>query len=116
MNLQPTQVYNWFANYRRRQKSFPAPVEQLSQSCPGRALTHHPKEGQGEGFYAPQAAGLSLSSELRMWFRKLRNNLKFHQEGKVAPSLATALCWQVKWTRRALPQGHLIGWVGAVTP
>ncbi|NXU63428.1 ANHX protein, partial [Horornis vulcanius] len=21
MNLQPTQVYNWFANYRRRQKS-----------------------------------------------------------------------------------------------
>ncbi|XP_054028823.1 anomalous homeobox protein [Dryobates pubescens] len=56
MNLQPAQVYNWFANYRRRQKACPAPVEQLSGPCPSGALTCYLREEQGEGSYTPQAA------------------------------------------------------------
>ncbi|XP_008935027.1 PREDICTED: anomalous homeobox protein [Merops nubicus] len=56
MNLQPTQVYNWFANYRRRQKSSIPPTEKLNNSCPERASTYHTKEQQGEGSYIPQIA------------------------------------------------------------
>ncbi|KAK2522978.1 Anhx [Columba guinea] len=56
MNLQPTQVYNWFANYRRRQKSNLLRTEKLNNSCPERTLTYHKKEQQDEGSYAPQTA------------------------------------------------------------
>ncbi|XP_025931002.1 anomalous homeobox protein isoform X2 [Apteryx rowi] len=66
MNLQPTQVYNWFANYRRRQKSRLACVEKLTSSCPEKAVTHRAKEQQDRGSCAPQTAGGSyagISSE-----------------------------------------------------
>ncbi|XP_052651686.1 anomalous homeobox protein isoform X1 [Harpia harpyja] len=54
MNLQPTQVYNWFANYRRRQKSCLPRTEKLNSSCPERALTYHTKEQQDKGSYISQ--------------------------------------------------------------
>ncbi|XP_065707654.1 anomalous homeobox protein isoform X2 [Patagioenas fasciata] len=56
MNLQPTQVYNWFANYRRRQKSSLLRTEKLNNSCPERTLTYHKKEQQDKGSCAPQTA------------------------------------------------------------
>ncbi|XP_051489546.1 anomalous homeobox protein isoform X2 [Apus apus] len=56
MNLQPTQIYNWFANYRRRQKSCLPHMENLDNSCPERALTCHTEEQQDKGSYAPQTA------------------------------------------------------------
>ncbi|XP_074462357.1 anomalous homeobox protein isoform X1 [Larus michahellis] len=56
MNLQPTQVYNWFANYRRRQKSCLPRKEKLNNLCPERALTCHAKEQQDKGSYTPQTA------------------------------------------------------------
>ncbi|KAK2538005.1 Anhx [Columba livia] len=56
MNLQPTQVYNWFANYRRRQKSSLLRTEKLNNSRPERTLTYPKKEQQDEGSYAPQTA------------------------------------------------------------
>ncbi|XP_074777622.1 anomalous homeobox protein [Athene noctua] len=56
MNLQPTQVYNWFANYRRRQKSCLHHTEKLNNSWPERALTYHTKEQQDNGYYAAQTA------------------------------------------------------------
>ncbi|XP_074015929.1 anomalous homeobox protein isoform X2 [Numenius arquata] len=62
MNLQPTQVYNWFANYRRRQKSCLPPKEKLNNSCPERAVTYHRKEQQDKGSYAPQTAGWEQSA------------------------------------------------------
>lgn len=86
MNLQPTQVYNWFANYRRRQKSSLLRTEKLNNSRPERTLTYPKKEQQDEGSYAPQTAGLSLPNGLWMWSRKLKNNLKFPQEGTDIPS------------------------------
>lgn len=86
VNLQPTQVYNWFANYRRRQKSCLLRKEKLNNSCPERALTYHTKEQQDKGSHAPETAGLSLPNGLRMWSRKLKNNFKFPQEGKDIPS------------------------------
>ncbi|XP_040981618.1 anomalous homeobox protein isoform X3 [Aquila chrysaetos chrysaetos] len=54
MNLQPTQVYNWFANYRRRQKSCLPRTEKLNSSCPERALSYHTKEQQDKGSYISQ--------------------------------------------------------------
>lgn len=72
MNLQPTQVYNWFANYRRRQKSCLPHTEKLNNSFSGRALTYREKEQQDKGSYAPQTPGLSLPNGLRMWSRKLK--------------------------------------------
>ncbi|XP_035754497.1 anomalous homeobox protein isoform X1 [Egretta garzetta] len=57
VNLQPTQVYNWFANYRRRQKSCLPHTEKLNNSCPERALTYPTKEQQDKGSYTPQTAG-----------------------------------------------------------
>ncbi|XP_055561110.1 LOW QUALITY PROTEIN: anomalous homeobox protein [Falco cherrug] len=56
MNLQPIQVYNWFANYRRRQKSCLPRAEKLNNSCPERPLTYHTKERQDEESYTPQTA------------------------------------------------------------
>ncbi|XP_075626123.1 anomalous homeobox protein isoform X4 [Balearica regulorum gibbericeps] len=56
VNLQPTQVYNWFANYRRRQKSCLPRTEKLNNSRPERALTYHAKEQQDKGSYTPQTA------------------------------------------------------------
>ncbi|XP_062360478.1 anomalous homeobox protein isoform X2 [Cinclus cinclus] len=56
MNLQPTQVYNWFANYRRRQKSRRLDVEELNNSCPERALASHTNEPQDKGSNTPQTA------------------------------------------------------------
>ncbi|XP_064322438.1 anomalous homeobox protein isoform X1 [Phalacrocorax carbo] len=56
MNLQPTQVYNWFANYRRRQKSCLPRSEKFNNSCPDRALTYRTTEQQDNGSYAPQTA------------------------------------------------------------
>ncbi|XP_030357858.1 anomalous homeobox protein isoform X2 [Strigops habroptila] len=57
MNLQPTQVYNWFANYRRRQKSCLPRMEKQNNLCPGRALAYHTEQQQDRGFYyAPQTA------------------------------------------------------------
>ncbi|XP_074700698.1 anomalous homeobox protein isoform X2 [Strix aluco] len=56
MNLQPTQVYNWFANYRRRQKSCLPHTEKLNNSWPERALTYHTKEQRDNGSYAAQTA------------------------------------------------------------
>ncbi|XP_049660870.1 anomalous homeobox protein isoform X2 [Accipiter gentilis] len=53
-NLQPTQVYNWFANYRRRQKSCLPRTEKLNSSCPERTLTYHTKEQQDKGSYISQ--------------------------------------------------------------
>ncbi|XP_014820693.1 PREDICTED: anomalous homeobox protein isoform X3 [Calidris pugnax] len=55
-NLQPTQVYNWFANYRRRQKSCLSLKEKLHSSCPERALIYHRKEQQDKESYTPQTA------------------------------------------------------------
>ncbi|XP_071301697.1 anomalous homeobox protein isoform X2 [Agelaius tricolor] len=57
MNLQPTQVYNWFANYRRRQKSRLVHVEEPNNSCPERALASHSNEPQDKGSNTPQTAG-----------------------------------------------------------
>ncbi|XP_059719907.1 uncharacterized protein LOC132336443 [Haemorhous mexicanus] len=57
MNLQPTQVYNWFANYRRRQKSRLLHMEELSNSCPERALASHRNEPQDKGSNTLQTAG-----------------------------------------------------------
>lgn len=85
-NLQPTQVYNWFANYRRRQKSCLPRTEKLNSSCPERALTYHTKEQQDKGSYISQTEGLSLPNGLRVWSRKLKTNFKFPQEGKDTPS------------------------------
>ncbi|XP_039417233.1 anomalous homeobox protein isoform X1 [Corvus cornix cornix] len=56
MNLQPTQVYNWFANYRRRQKSRLLHMEKLNNSCPERALASHRNEPQDKGSNTPQTA------------------------------------------------------------
>ncbi|XP_068065148.1 anomalous homeobox protein isoform X1 [Anomalospiza imberbis] len=56
MNLQPTQVYNWFANYRRRQKSRLLHMEELNSSCPERALASHRNEPQDKGSDTPQTA------------------------------------------------------------
>ncbi|XP_074743777.1 anomalous homeobox protein isoform X4 [Strix uralensis] len=56
MNLQPTQVYNWFANYRRRQKSCLPHTEKLNNSWPERALTYHTKEQRDNRSYAAQTA------------------------------------------------------------
>ncbi|XP_068767911.1 anomalous homeobox protein isoform X3 [Struthio camelus] len=66
MNLQPTQVYNWFANYRRRQKSRLTCMEKFTSPCPEKALTHYAKEQQDRGSCTPQAADGSyagISSE-----------------------------------------------------
>ncbi|XP_050174775.1 anomalous homeobox protein isoform X2 [Myiozetetes cayanensis] len=57
MNLQPVQVYNWFANYRRRRKPCVLPTETLHSSCPERAWTSHTEEEQSKGPYTPQTAG-----------------------------------------------------------
>lgn len=92
VNLQPTQVYNWFANYRRRQKSCLPRTEKLNNSCPERALTYHAKEQQDKGSYTPQTSGLSFPIGLGMWSRKLKNDLKFPQEGKDIPSPEQPLC------------------------
>ncbi|KAM6247091.1 anomalous homeobox protein [Porphyrio hochstetteri] len=65
-NLQPIQVYNWFANYRRRQKSSLARVEKLNNSPPERAVTYHTKEQQDKGSDTPQTADgscVGISSE-----------------------------------------------------
>ncbi|XP_015499162.1 anomalous homeobox protein isoform X4 [Parus major] len=53
MNLQPTQVYNWFANYRRR-KSRLLHVKAPNNSCPEKASAH--KEPQDKGSNTPQNA------------------------------------------------------------
>lgn len=82
MNLQPTQVYNWFANYRRRQRSRLLHVEKASNSCPERALASHTDEPQVKGFDTPQTAGLSLPNGFTMWSREVKINFKFPQEGK----------------------------------
>ncbi|XP_069727549.1 anomalous homeobox protein isoform X4 [Phaenicophaeus curvirostris] len=57
MNLQPAQVYNWFANYRRRQKSCIPRLEKLNNSCPERTLICRTREWQDNGSYIPQTAG-----------------------------------------------------------
>nr|XP_026652903.1 anomalous homeobox protein [Zonotrichia albicollis] len=57
VNLRPTQVCNWFANYRRRQKSRLVRVEELNNSCPERALASHRSEPQDKGSNTPQTAG-----------------------------------------------------------
>eukprot|EP00075_Anas_platyrhynchos_P008789 XP_021132734.2 anomalous homeobox protein isoform X2 [Anas platyrhynchos] len=57
MNLQPAQVYNWFANYRRRQKSRICREEKLNYLCPEGTLMHHAKDQQNRGSYTPQTAG-----------------------------------------------------------
>lgn len=80
MNLQPAQVYNWFANYRRRQKSRICREEKLNYLCPEGTLMHHAKDQQNRGSNTPQTAGLSLL--LGMWPRKLKNNFKLLQEEK----------------------------------
>lgn len=82
MNLQPTQVYNWFANYRRRQKSRLLRMEELNNSCPERALASHRNEPQDKGSNTPQTAGLSLPNGFRMWSREVKINFKFPQERK----------------------------------
>lgn len=82
MNLQPTQVYNWFANYRRRQKSRLLHMEDLNSSCPERSLASHTNEPQDKGSNTPQTAGLSLPNGFRMWSREVKINFKFPQEGK----------------------------------
>ncbi|RLV97770.1 hypothetical protein DV515_00011409, partial [Chloebia gouldiae] len=56
LNLQPAQVYNWFANYRRRQKSRLLHMEELNNSCPERALASHSNEPQDKGSNTPQTA------------------------------------------------------------
>ncbi|KAM7034560.1 anomalous homeobox protein isoform 2-T2 [Acridotheres tristis] len=56
MNLQPTQVYNWFANYRRRQKSHRLDKEELNNSCPERALASQTDEPQDKESNTPQTA------------------------------------------------------------
>ncbi|XP_066056076.1 anomalous homeobox protein isoform X2 [Chamaea fasciata] len=56
MNLQPVQVYNWFANYRRRQKARLHQKEQLSNSRPERALASHTNEPQRKGSHTSQTA------------------------------------------------------------
>ncbi|KAI1232932.1 Anomalous homeobox protein [Lamprotornis superbus] len=66
MNLQPTQVYNWFANYRRRQKSHRLDKEELNNSCPERALASHTNEPQDKESNTPQTADgshVGISSE-----------------------------------------------------
>ncbi|XP_071619493.1 anomalous homeobox protein isoform X1 [Heliangelus exortis] len=66
LNLQPTQVYNWFANYRRCQKSCLAHTKKLSNSCPERDLTYHTQVQQEKGSYSPQTADgfcVGISSE-----------------------------------------------------
>lgn len=116
MNLQPTQVYNWFANYRRRQKSCLPHTEKLNNSCPERALTYPTKEQQDKGSYTPQTAGLSLPNGLRMWSRKLKNNFQFPREGKDIV-LQNSIYILIKWTLEDSTSVEcLIVWLEAVTP
>ncbi|XP_009991268.1 PREDICTED: anomalous homeobox protein, partial [Tauraco erythrolophus] len=63
VNLQPTQVYNWFANYRRRQKSCLPRTEKLNNSYPERGLTCHTKVHQDKGSYTLQ----TTDEQLAMW-------------------------------------------------
>lgn len=56
-NLQPNQVYNWFANYRRRQKSRFSQVERLVSSTHEKVSAHQAKHQPESGSSMPQAAG-----------------------------------------------------------
>lgn len=82
MNLQPIQVYNWFANYRRRQKSRRLRKKEPNNSHPERALASHTNEPQDKGSHTLVTAGLSLPNGFRMWSGEVKINLKFPQEGK----------------------------------
>lgn len=82
MKLQPIQVYNWFANYRRRQKSRHLQMQEVNNSHPERALASHTNEPQDKESHTPQTAGLSLLNGFRMWSREVKINFKFPQEGK----------------------------------
>ncbi|XP_019362396.1 PREDICTED: anomalous homeobox protein [Gavialis gangeticus] len=55
-NLQPNQVYNWFANYRRRQKSRFSQVERLVSSTHEKVSAHQAKHQPESGSSMPQAA------------------------------------------------------------
>ncbi|XP_051661314.1 anomalous homeobox protein isoform X1 [Manacus candei] len=66
MNLQPAQVYNWFANYRRRRKSCVLPMEQHN-SCPGRAWASHAKEEQTAGGSHAGTGSEQMEITLRPW-------------------------------------------------
>ncbi|XP_073168585.1 anomalous homeobox protein isoform X3 [Lepidochelys kempii] len=56
MNLQPNQVYNWFANYRRRQKTRLSRLEKLINSTNEEPSTHQAKHQPDSGSCIPQAA------------------------------------------------------------
>ncbi|XP_043393433.1 anomalous homeobox protein isoform X8 [Chelonia mydas] len=56
MNLQPNQVYNWFANYRRRQKTRLSRLEKLINSTDEEPSTHQAKHQPDSGSCIPQAA------------------------------------------------------------
>ncbi|CAM5161197.1 unnamed protein product [Eretmochelys imbricata] len=56
MNLQPNQVYNWFANYRRRQKTRLSRLEKLINSTNEEPSTHQAKHQPDGGSCIPQAA------------------------------------------------------------
>nr|XP_042697563.1 anomalous homeobox protein isoform X9 [Chrysemys picta bellii] len=56
MNLQPNQVYNWFANYRRRQKTRLSRLEKLISSTDEEPSTHQAKHQPDNGSCIPQAA------------------------------------------------------------
>lgn len=67
MNLQPNQVYNWFANYRRRQKTRLSRLEKLINSTDEESSTHQAKHQPDSGSCIPQAAGWSPPSGLGIW-------------------------------------------------
>ncbi|KAF4789971.1 anomalous homeobox protein isoform X3 [Turdus rufiventris] len=56
MDLRPTQVYNWFANYRRRQKSRRRDTKKRNNSHPESALASHTNEPQDKESNTPQTA------------------------------------------------------------
>ncbi|XP_043353998.1 anomalous homeobox protein isoform X9 [Dermochelys coriacea] len=56
MNLQPNQVYNWFANYRRRQKTRLSRLEKLINSTDEEPSTHQAKHQPDSGSCISQTA------------------------------------------------------------
>uniref|UniRef100_A0A663ECN9 Homeobox domain-containing protein n=1 Tax=Aquila chrysaetos chrysaetos TaxID=223781 RepID=A0A663ECN9_AQUCH len=95
MNLQPTQVYNWFANYRRRQKSCLPRTEKLNSSCPERALSYHTKEQQDKGSYISQT-----EVPVRLCLASLSAHLFLHPAWNKAKPWDKARSWRIQLLTR----------------
>ncbi|XP_044852681.1 anomalous homeobox protein-like [Mauremys mutica] len=57
-NLKPSQVYNWFANYRRRQGAQLRWLEELISSTDEEPSTRQAKHQPDSGSFIPQSAGI----------------------------------------------------------